>query len=178
MEQITQIFSQLPATEIGHCTEAHIPIFEEVLEMTKARSVLEIGFNAGHSAVLWLSLSEAELLSVDKGVPWSEQASAVLTEQFPDRFTYLQCDSREILSELPDRNYDLLFIDGGHSYSMTINDLYLAFVLDIPYVLIDDVKDWRVKLALDAFISNVPLQEINTWHERNAITLYQLKERM
>ena len=60
-------FEQLPATEVGHWDEGHVEIAQEVIALCNPRSILEIGFNVGHSALIWLSLSQALLTSVDSG---------------------------------------------------------------------------------------------------------------
>lgn len=87
----------------------------------QASRCLDIGFNAGHSAVLMLLSSPAvTVLSFDLGIqPYAQQCADYVARSFPGRFEVVWGDTRETLRRRlgtePDHRFDLVFIDGGNS---------------------------------------------------------------
>jgi hypothetical protein len=111
----------------------------EVCEIVQPKSILEIGFNLGYSASLWLHFTSATLFSVDISNKRETLAAATtLTERYPDRFTFLCCDSFKLLPRLEGKKFDLIFIDGGHLDEHVMNDIRVAQALDIPNLCFDD----------------------------------------
>jgi predicted O-methyltransferase YrrM len=117
-----------------------IRIIEEVLEITKPCSILEIGFGAGASASLFLSLSTASLASCEISHDTRVLTAAdMLMRSFPGRFRFMNFPSYE----LSDQHFkttgapDLIFIDGSHEYEEVANDLAFAIGF-IPWILLDD----------------------------------------
>jgi hypothetical protein len=93
------------------------------------RSMLEIGVNAGHAALLCLSASR-EL--VWHGVDICEHAYvepcvAYLAREFPGRVHFHPGDSREVLPVLathrPELDFDLFHVDGGHTDALCRADV-------------------------------------------------------
>ena len=85
------------------------------------RSMLEVGVNAGHGALLFLS---ANTDLVWHGVDICEHAYvepcvAYLAREFPGRVHLYRGDSREVLPRLathrPELDFDLFHVDGGHT---------------------------------------------------------------
>src|SRR4029079_16035965 len=98
------------------------------------RTLLEVGFNAGHSALLALSANpEINYFGVDIGSnPYSEPCARYLSEFFPDRFHVLFADSREALPYLAtDRRlrFDAVHVDGGASPDLFRTDMSNAIRL-------------------------------------------------
>jgi hypothetical protein len=84
-------------------------------------SMLEVGVNAGHSALLALSGNpRLKYTGVDIGVhEYTERCIRYLANEFPDRVRYLQGDSRDVLPELAanhaEWDFDIYHVDGGHT---------------------------------------------------------------
>lgn len=84
-------------------------------------SMLEIGVNAGHSALLALSANPRLVYTgIDLGVhKYTNECVAYLAAEFPGRVRYRQGDSREVLPELAVKraewDFDLYHVDGGHT---------------------------------------------------------------
>jgi len=113
------------------------------------KSLLEIGVNAGHSALLALSANPILVYhGVDLG---SHQYVApcvdYLTREFPGRVHYYKGDSREVLPYLAthraDLNFDIFHVDGGHTDEVcradVSNCLRLARGGAGKHLLLDDI---------------------------------------
>ena len=162
---------QLPKPLVGSLAFDHKDVFRlrdscidmvtDVLARSKPQRILEIGTHLGHSACLFLSLSEATVISIDIGTHWVEweygyedwevpkaeggggQKDVVETLQrlFPNRFLFIKADSTRstgIISIALNTPYDLAFIDGNHDLDYVERDIETALVLGIPYILLDD----------------------------------------
>ena len=103
--------------------------------------ILEIGFNIGWSAKIWLSLTDAKIVSVDISKR-KDTLIAVkkMKEMYPDRFHFLNVDSKSVLPDLTkmDCRFDLVFIDGDHTFESIDNDIQVALELKAPYIFFDD----------------------------------------
>lgn len=108
----------------------------------KPKTILEIGFNRGSSALSFLLASEpwgAVVYSVD--VRRNVQPCVdYLQELFPNRFHYIKTDSARLLEDglFPLETVDLVFIDGNHSYEYIRKDTETAFALNARYILYDE----------------------------------------
>lgn len=91
--------------------------------------MLEIGFNAGHSATTLLASNpNASLISFDLGFHrYVHPAKQYIDKDFASRHTLILGDSQKTIPEYfaqnPDVKFDLIFIDGGHEYEISMNDL-------------------------------------------------------
>lgn len=106
------------------------------------KSMLEIGFNAGHSADVLLSENpDLKLISYDLGEhPYTVVAKEYIDEKYPGRHTLVLGDSKETLPR-SNLKYDCFFIDGGHDYASASSDMKECARLANPYALVimDDV---------------------------------------
>ena len=91
--------------------------------------VMEIGFNAGHSAELFLSNNPTlTLTSFDLGVhDYVPVAKEYIDTTFPNRHTLILGDSTirvpQFIKENPTAKFDIIFIDGGHDLPIARSDL-------------------------------------------------------
>jgi hypothetical protein len=140
---LQQLFDQLPPTHIGHFTENYLETVKTTLEIAKPKNIIEFGFNAGHSAILWLTMSEANLVSVDPGEGAPYLGMNKVKELFPTRFMGFACSSQSkwVANYLTNIEIDLLSVDGDHSYTGCLNDLYLGKSLKAKYMLVDNYED-------------------------------------
>jgi predicted O-methyltransferase YrrM len=91
--------------------------------------VMEIGFNAGHSAEVFLKNNPTlELTSFDLGVhDYCSTAKEFIDMLYPNRHTLILGDSTmtvpKFTSEHPNARFDVIFIDGGHTYDIATADI-------------------------------------------------------
>lgn len=115
------------------------PSFREILEITQAESILEIGFNAGASALMFLSINP--LLSYDSvDIQENEKSIDYLSKKYIG-FTFYEIDSKDISRGSPffTFDYDLVFVDGDHSREGFISDIEVSLKFNPKYILCDDV---------------------------------------
>ena len=156
----------------GHLipTDKTIEAFTEIYDVVQPSKVLEIGFNAGHSAYMSLTmLPEVVYNSVDIGRHSYTQVNADrLKDIFGERFDYEEINSQDMTpSSIED--YDLIFIDGDHSVKGITSDLNLANDAKMPYILVDDYnpKWFRVIIELvNHFLNkeNFPYKIVKTFN--------------
>ena len=151
------------------------------LTKTSNISVMEIGFNGGHSAETFLKNNNSlTLTSFDLGFhDYVPVAKEYIDITFPNRHTLVLGDSRETLPKFiknnPDKKFDVIFIDGGHDYEVASTDMTNCFHLahENTIVIIDDTiftKEWELHFNIGP---------TKTWLEfvkQNIITEYRRME--
>ncbi|GAA1905273.1 class I SAM-dependent methyltransferase [Williamsia serinedens] len=116
------------------------------------RRVVEIGFNAGFSSHAFLSAHpDIVVTSFDLGEhSYGSRAKAQIDQDFPGRHTLITGDSLTTVPAFaeahPGETFDLIFIDGGHSYEVASADIRnMARVADSDtVVVIDDLLPHRL----------------------------------
>jgi hypothetical protein len=116
------------------------PAFREVLDITESEYVLEIGFQKGGSALMFLSINPSlfyHSLDIEK----NSKSIGWLSEKFTG-FMFVRADSKDIGPEsFPFRwRYDLIFIDGNHEDDYVISDIEKSLSFDPEYILLDDYR--------------------------------------
>ncbi|MEH3156256.1 MAG: class I SAM-dependent methyltransferase [Gordonia paraffinivorans] len=116
------------------------------------RRVVEIGFNAGFSSHAFLSAhADVVVTSFDLGEhAYGSRAKAQIDADFPGRHTLITGDSLTTVPEYaethPGETFDLVFIDGGHTYEVAAADIRnMARLADEDTILvIDDLLPHRL----------------------------------
>jgi predicted O-methyltransferase YrrM len=128
----------------------------DLVKSDSVKNIMEIGFNAGHSAEIILQNNKnANLVSFDLG-EWAYNlpAKEYIDTTFPERHMLILGDSvtnvPKFSLENPNVKFDVIFIDGGHDYSIANSDLENCFKLahKDTIVILDDtmfVKGWVQK---------------------------------
>mgnify|MGYP005704681339 FL=1 len=133
-------------TEGWYIREGHIVpqtttcfILKSIIEITKCKNILEIGFNFGHSAYTFMTIDpNIEYHSVDICQhKYTKPNFEKLSEIFGDRFTFAEKNSRHLRPEDVEK-YDMVFVDGDHSTHGMSSDLNLCNEAKIKYILVDD----------------------------------------
>ena len=114
----------------------------------KAQNIMEIGFNAGHSCLLYLMSNPTSKIQVfDLGEHiYTRPCFEYLSTQFPNRLAIEYGDSRKTvpayISENTDKVFDMIHIDGGHDQSVVRADILNSIILsDEKTIIISDDDD-------------------------------------
>ena len=130
----------------GHIgrNKAQIEKLKEICLARKPTNILEIGFNAGHSSALMLEHTDACIVSVDICChPYAYDGKEMIDNIFPERHILIKGNSMEVLAgdEVPALHYDLIYIDGGHSYKCCKSDILNCKKYASPdtIIIVDDI---------------------------------------
>ncbi len=113
------------------------------------KTILELGFNAGHSALLFLlgCQPDAEITFLDIGghpyvLPCLEYLKRVSSSIKRNMIigNSLHLLPKMVLKEGQKEKYDIIHMDGGHANECVINDLIFLYMLLKPggYLIVDD----------------------------------------
>jgi predicted O-methyltransferase YrrM len=114
------------------------------------KTILEIGFNGGHSADSFLKYNtQAKLVSFDIGAhAYVKDGKEYVDQKYPGRHTLIIGDSTKTIPVYQaDQPFDVIFIDGGHEYPIAKADLENCKRLahKNTLVMVDDIvkrTDW------------------------------------
>jgi hypothetical protein len=134
--------------------------------------ICEIGFNAGHSALLMLlnrPKTPIEFLIFDIGEHrYVRPALDYIAASFPHvKFTYVEGDSTKTMPEWiennPDVKFDVIHVDGGHIEHCIKNDMINADKMVTPggIVIVDDTQDAIINSYADMYIASGAYKELD-----------------
>jgi len=129
---------------------------EDLIKLSSGSNLhmMEIGFNAGHSAELLLENNPTlTLTSFDLGAhAYVRTAKEYINTTYPNRHTLYLGDSTvtipKYIYDNPKKYFDVIFIDGGHEYTIANADVdnCMRLANKDTLVIIDDTvyrKDWE-----------------------------------
>lgn len=123
------------------------------------RTVCEVGFNAGHSALLWLLSGATRVVSFELGqYSYSHVAEAWLAARFPGKLLVVLGDSLHTVpafsAMFPLERCHVVVVDGGHLFAHAWGDLvHLKKLVDSEpsrsshVLLVDDTNQLPVAAA-------------------------------
>ena len=124
---------------------------KKMVSSPSIKRVMEIGFNGGHSAELFLSSNpNVELVSFDIGHhDYLKHGKEFIDKKFPNRHTLIIGNSLHSVPEYSntEKTFDVIFIDGGHDYPIAYGDIVNCknFAHIDTIVIMDDTiknKNW------------------------------------
>lgn len=140
------------------------------------KNILEIGFNAGFSALLMLFTDPSvNITCIDIGAHrYTYACYEKIKETFGSRIQFILGDSGVVLPTLSAK-YDLIHIDGGHSYEIAEKDVFYSLqkMKDRCIVIMDDTSlqylmdvfykysDWYGLRSLNEEDLNLPWTQTN-----------------
>ena len=161
LEGLTKALESYHIVEGGsYQISAQVARLRELVHKRAPKSIMEIGFNAGHSALLFLANTppETKVVSFDLGeYAYVFAAKRYIDAVFPGRHTLVTGDStttipkyeEQVAHRMKDPNtappmrFDFIFIDGGHQNDIPMKDILNSQRLardDQTVVAIDDIS--------------------------------------
>jgi len=123
------------------------------LYVVEGSRLLEIGFNAGHSCLLALSLNPAlNYVGVDIGEhAYTKPCFQYIQSLFPGRADLIVGDSRDVLPL--ESSFDRFHVDGGHGADNAARDIQSVIAMAAPgsVILIDDMNQPHIDALGDWF---------------------------
>ena len=121
--------------------------------------IMEIGFNAGHSADIILKNNPtASLVSFDLGLHrYVGTAKRYIDVTYPKRHKLIIGDSTKLVPHFIENNegvnFDVIFIDGGHDYEIAKTDMENCFKLahKDTIIILDDTMftpGWHLEYTI------------------------------
>lgn len=156
--EFNELFPDYKKTKEGHAslTDRTCEVIKEIYEIAQPKKILEIGFNAGHTAFGWLSMfPELHYHSIDICKHhYTVTHAKKIKDKFGERFKFGNTDSKKLTADhIQSNGYDFVFIDGDHTFDGISHDYQICKDAGTKWILIDDY-------SLRKYIRNL-LQHIN-----------------
>lgn len=119
---------------------------------TTSIRIMEIGFNAGHSAEIFLQNPHTMVTSFDLGMhDYVSHAKEYIDHYYPHRHSLILGDSKDTVRDYIMKHrtpFDIIFIDGDHEYKAARMDMTHCFHLahKNTIVILDDTmyqENWQ-----------------------------------
>tara|TARA_A100001015_G_C14913054_1_gene681261 strand:- start:360 stop:953 length:594 start_codon:yes stop_codon:yes gene_type:complete len=156
--------------------QGQVEFLRNIVNHKSINNVMEIGFNAGHSAELFLSSNKnINLVSFDIGHhEYVNLGKEFIDKTYPNRHTLIIGDSLSTVPEYfkkENKKFDLIFIDGGHDYNIAKGDILNCKNLahDKTIVVIDDTINNENWIARWNIGPNRAWKEAKNWNIINEI---------
>lgn len=164
----------------GNCFTEHLNINNKIHELVYkqmnhfslgkiATNIMEIGFNAGHSSLLYLlSNPKCKLTLFDLCEhKYTQLCFNYLNTLFPNRLTLYSGDSTitipNFIKQNPTKKFDLIHIDGGHLIHVATLDFNNSLKLASDTIIFDDTQIPVLNNLFNEKINSGFVYEINLY---------------
>jgi len=156
----------LSPLSVGELEFESLDSIKSICNQVNPSNILELGFNRGMSAIMWLEGSKATLHSIDiKPTDQVSNSIKYINNTYPLRFIYTSLN-HNILDQHEDEfknKYDLIFIDGDHSHTGVHRDTKNALSFNPKYIVFDDYFHQSHGDATRAIIDSFGLKVIGEY---------------
>jgi len=132
-------------------------------------NIMEIGFNAGHSVLLYLLSNPSSKITIFDIVEhhYVKPCYDYLNENFPNRLDFYEGDSTitvpEYHSNNPNNKFDLIHIDGSHQKDIANQDFYNCLKLAQKTIIWDDTQDKTLNELFMEYLQKNLITEIQMY---------------
>lgn len=133
----------------------------------KINTICELGFNAGHSSLLFLeTIRHAKVYSFDLGdVRWSKGNSILFSKIYGDLFTYVLGDSMQTISNFLNKiSCDVVFADGAKDFDHRYGDVKNFRNISYPGALVFMDEICHPDCASGAVTANDPKCKLGEYY--------------
>ena len=176
IEKILEIIKSTGEELEGNCFYIH-KSFNEINDINKKINlfslaknrdvILEIGFNAGHSALLFLLANPNAVVHCFDICyhEYTEKCFKYLSNEFPGRLYLHKGDSKQEINRFKETSsllFDLIHIDGGHEMQDANCDFFntLPIAKKDGILIFDDTYILGLKILWDGYIRDGHIAEI------------------
>lgn len=131
-----------------------------------AKNILEIGFNAGHSALLFLMANKtSKIVCFDIcHYPYARPCFDYLQSLFGDRLELVEGDSTvtvpDYCTKFTGHTFDVVHIDGSHDIQIARQDVENTLSVATDVVIFDDTQDASLNSLVDEYIAKGTVVEM------------------
>lgn len=161
----------------GNCFTEHLNIDKRIDKLIykqlnhfnlglNATNIMEIGFNAGHSSLLYLLANPNSKLTIFDICEhkYTIPCFKYLQSAFPNRLQIFKGDSTKTIPKFiinnPNTKFDLIHIDGAHFGDIPNQDFYNSLKLATDIIVWDDTQMKRLDDLLNGYIQKGLVSEI------------------
>lgn len=118
----------------------------------RAENILEVGFCAGHSVLLFLLANPVSKITIIDPAEFkhTEPCVAYLQQMFPDRIVFVKGYSTDVSVNLDPNTFDFIHLDGGKESTITSDLELLRPLVEVDHVIcIDDTQNAGVRIEVE-----------------------------
>jgi len=134
-------------------------MFEYIEGFCQPRSILEIGYHAGHSTTYMLeTFPNSHVTTYGVSKP-AHATYGSMMDHYTGRLNIILEKSETLALDFS--TYDFAFVDGNHTYEGARHDILLCVERHIPYMLIDNVESKGVAKAREDVYRDTSYKKIH-----------------
>ena len=176
-DKLYKICKEIGENVEGNCFTKHNNIDRTINELIykqlnlfslgmNATNIMEIGFNAGHSCLLFLLSNPNSKLTIFDICQhkYTKPCFEYLQSVFPNRLKIFPGDSTKTVAEFynnnPNTKFDLIHIDGCHDGDIPNKDFYNSLKMATDIIIWDDTQSRRLNNLFKGYIKKGLVTEI------------------
>lgn len=173
---IENICSECGEAVEGNCFYEHVT-FNRIFELITKQmnhftlgkhhfNIAEIGFNAGHSSLLYLLANSKSKLTIFDICEHSYTMPCFqyLQEKFPNRLQIFPGDSTETVPNFhknnPEARFDLIHIDGCHNTRIANRDFFNCWKIASDMIVFDDTQEQNLNDLFEEYLKLELISEV------------------